>query len=89
MRIRISELKRVIRKVILERRNLQDYLITDWLADNTHITDDVELLELAIEKFSRMFTAQEIEEAVKYFVDSRMGGYDSSRPTVIKGRLPR
>ena len=89
MRIRLSELKRAIRKVILERRNLQDYLIMDWLEDNTHITDDVQLLELAKRKFSHMLTEQEIEECVMDFVEMRMGRYDSSKPTVIKGRLPR
>ena len=88
MKIKLSHLKRAIRKVILER-NLQDYLIMDWLDDNTHITDDQELLDLAMAKFSHMFTAREIEEAVRHFVDNRMGRYDSSRPTVIKGRLPR
>ncbi len=90
MRLIESQLRRAIRRVILERRrNLQDYLILDWLEDNTHITDDVELLELAMAKFSHMYTAAEIEDAVRHFVDGRMARYDPSRPTAIKGRLPR
>jgi len=87
MRMTESNLRRTIRRVILE--NLQDYIILDWLEDNSNTTDDVELLKLAKQKFQRMFTDMEIEEAVEHFVKGRMSRYNPSEPTTIKGGLPR
>jgi len=87
MRMTESKLRRAIRRVILE--NLQDYIILDWLADNTSTTDDIQLLKLAKREFQHIFTDLEIENAVESFIDSRMSNYSKSKPIVIKGSLPR